>query len=72
MKHEAMTQAAKAGPAVIGAGITLSDISTMVTIGVGLATLLYVLAQLGYLIWKWRRQMRDPNPEFSGSTEKGA
>jgi len=71
MKHETLEQVAKAGPALVGAGITLSDISTMVTIGVGLATLVYILAQLGYLVWKWRRQMKRGELENSETMEKG-
>lgn len=67
MRHETLEQVGKAVPAVVGTGITLSDISTMVTIGVGIATLLYVLAQLAYLLWKWRRQVTKASVEASES-----
>lgn len=52
MDHEFKIQTAKATPAVAGAvfsGVTLNETVAIVTI-------IYVLLQIGYLIWKWRRE----------------
>lgn len=66
MKQDTAEQIGKAIPAVVGAGITLSDVSTIVTITVGILTGIYVLAQLCFLLWKWyrlwRREMVGENP----------
>lgn len=59
MQAETIKQIEKAIPAVVGAGITLSDVSTVVAISVGIATVFYVLAQLSYLLWKWRKEWRE-------------
>ena len=40
-------------PALFGAGVTLAQISTVVTIFVGLATLIYMLVQTVVLLRKW-------------------
>jgi len=55
MKQDTTEQLAKAIPAVVGAGITLSDVSTMVAIVAGLLTSFYVVVQIAFLIWKWHR-----------------
>lgn len=59
MQQDTADQVLKAIPAVVGAGITLSDVSTVVAISVGIATVLYVLAQLSYLLWKWRKEWKE-------------
>ena len=54
MKHETSIETAKAVPAVVGAtiaGLTLNEI-------VALVTILYVLLQSAFLIWKWHRQAK--------------
>ncbi len=52
MKAETTIETAKAVPAVGGAmlySFTLNE-------AVALATLIYIVLQVGYLIWKWRRE----------------
>ncbi len=53
MKPEITAEAIKAAPpiALFGVGLTLNDI-------VASATLIYIALQVGYLIWKWRRELR--------------
>lgn len=56
MNTEIITEAAKAAPPVtvtataIAAGWSLNNI-------IGVATLVYIVLQAGYLIWKWRRDV---------------
>lgn len=52
MKIETTVESAKAAPAIIGA--TLSAV-TMNELVAG-ATLVYILLQAAYLIWKWRKE----------------
>lgn len=49
MKHETVEQTAKALPAVVGATYSTITLNELVAV----ATLLYVLAQLGFLLYKW-------------------
>jgi heme/copper-type cytochrome/quinol oxidase subunit 2 len=67
MKQEFVTQAKLAGTAATGAGaatglnqaaerFSLNDWATIASISVSCVTLIFVIAQLAYLIWKWRRQ----------------
>ena len=55
MKTEITSEAAKAIPplaiTVMAHTITLNDV-------VLLGTILYLAVQIGYLIWKWRRDVR--------------
>jgi len=58
MKQEVTQQVEKAVPAVVGTAITVADVNTYVTIGVGLATLVYVLYQTYVLHWKFQEAKR--------------
>jgi len=52
MKHDTIIESAKAVPAVGGAvysAITLND-------AVMIATLIYIILQAAYLIWKWHKE----------------
>jgi hypothetical protein len=54
IKTEAAQQVAKATPAVAGAtiaGLTLNE-------WVAIATITYIVLQAGYLLWKWRRELK--------------
>lgn len=54
LKHETLEQAAKAVPAVGGAavaGITLNE-------WVAIVTIIYVLVQTAFLIWKWHKEAK--------------
>lgn len=55
MRLEFQTETAKAVPAVVGtiwSGVTLNQM-------VATATLIYVVVQIAYLVWKWRREIKD-------------
>ena len=73
MKQEVTQQVEKAVPAVIGTAITVADVNTYVTIGVGLATLVYVLYQTYVLHWKFQeakrrlKEHKEQNPLDSDS-----
>lgn len=58
MKTEVTQQVEKAVPAVVGTAITVADVNTYVTIGVGLATIVYVLYQTYVLHWKFQEAKR--------------
>ena len=52
--HEFKVQSVKAAPAVAGAifsGVTLNETVAIVTI-------IYVVLQILYLIWKWHREIK--------------
>ena len=54
MRHDVQLEIAKSSPAIAGAAwysITLNE-------GVAIVTIVYILVQLAYLIWKWRREAR--------------
>jgi hypothetical protein len=53
MKPDTHEQAVKLVPAVAGIGVTLADISTIITILAGICTILYILVQMAFLIRKW-------------------
>lgn len=55
MKTEIADQIGKSTLALSGLGLTwsLQDVSTLAAICVGVATTLYVLVQLGFLVRKW-------------------
>ena len=55
MKDDVADQVARAIPAVAGMGVTwsLQDVSLLMSIIVGLATVVYVLAQLAFLLRRW-------------------
>lgn len=56
MKTETTIETAKAIPAVGGAMIATITLNEMVA----LATLVYIILQAAYLLWKWRREaVRD-------------
>ena len=61
MKDTTIDQINRGAPAVAGviATLTLSDISLIVGICVGVLTGVYVIAQLLYLLWKWRKESKD-------------
>lgn len=52
-KSDMVVDIARLVPALFGAGVTLAQISTVVTIFVGLATLIYMLVQTVVLLRKW-------------------
>lgn len=55
MRLEFQAETIKATPAIAGtilSGLTLNEM-------VATATLIYVLVQIAYLIWKWRREIKD-------------
>ena len=52
-KSDIVVDIARLVPALFGAGVTLAQISTVVTIFVGLATLIYMLVQTVILLRKW-------------------
>lgn len=54
MKHETIIESGKTVPALVGAtiaGYTLNEV-------VALVTIIYILLQAAFLIWKWRRQAK--------------
>jgi len=62
LNSEIASEAAKAAPpamittiAAVG-GLSLNNI-------IGIATLVYIVLQAGYLIWKWRRDIRRERVE---------
>lgn len=57
MNTEVVQEAAKSAPPVV---VTLGAIFSGVTINhvMGVVTIIYVALQAGYLVWKWRRDMR--------------
>lgn len=58
MKQEIAQETAKSAPAVIVtgwawmSGLTLTDL-------VAVATLVYIVLQAGYLVWKWIKEARS-------------
>jgi hypothetical protein len=58
MNTEIISEAAKAAPPVtvtataIAAGWSLNNV-------IGVATLIYIALQAGYLVWKWRRDVKQ-------------
>lgn len=52
-KSDMVVDIARLVPALFGAGVTLAQISTVVTIFVGLATLIYMQVQTVILLRKW-------------------
>ena len=53
VKSDMAVDIARLVPALFGAGVTLAQISAVVTIFVGLATLIYMLVQTVILLRKW-------------------
>ena len=53
VKSDMAIDIARLVPALFGAGVTLAQISTVITIFVGLATLIYMLVQTVVLLRKW-------------------
>lgn len=54
MKQETIIEAARATPAIVGAAtatVTLNDM-------VALVTIVYVLMQAAYLVYKWRNEVK--------------
>lgn len=59
MKETVQIETIKAAPAMLGAflyGLTLNEL-------VALATLGYIVLQAAYLVWKWRREIKDRNSQ---------
>lgn len=54
LRQETTIETVKAAPAIFGAGVSAVTLNEAVAI----ATLLYILLQAAYLIWKWRREAR--------------
>lgn len=48
----------KSAPGAAGTAGTALTGDVMLSVLVGLATLLFVLLQIAYLIWKWRRNSK--------------
>jgi len=58
MNPEIVSQAAKAAPpVVVSTAAFLGDFSLNNAIGV--LTMLYLVLQVGYLLWKWRTERED-------------
>jgi hypothetical protein len=55
MKQDTVEQTAKAIPAVVGTAYSTVTLNELVAV----ATLLYVLAQLGFLLYKWYWAHKD-------------
>lgn len=62
VQHEVAQESLKATPAIAGAVTMSLTADQWTTIVVGLVTGVYVIAQLAYLIWKWRREARQKEP----------
>lgn len=54
LRHETAIETAKAIPALFGAGFSAVTLNEAVAV----VTLIYILLQVAYLIWKWRREAR--------------
>lgn len=54
MKHETAVQTVNAVPAITGGVMYTVTLNHMI----GVATLLYILLQGAYLIWKWIREAK--------------
>ncbi len=62
MKQDIVTNSKLAGAAIAGSGTAtglnhwnLDDWATVASISVSCATFIFVVAQLAFLIWKWRQ-----------------
>lgn len=66
MNGEILSEVAKSTPpAAVVATATVSGLSLNNVIGI--ATLIYIVLQAGYLIWKWRRDVRRDREQRSAS-----
>lgn len=55
LANEATVGALKAGAGAGAAAWNLADGQIAMSIAVGAVTVIYMVAQLAYLFWKWRR-----------------
>lgn len=68
LNHEAVSEAIKAAPPItvtvtaLASGLSLNNI-------IGIATLAYIVLQAGYLIWKWRREVKEYREANSRAAE---
>lgn len=68
LNAEIASEAAKAAPpamittiAAVG-GLSLNNV-------IGIATLVYIVLQAGYLVWKWRRDWKRDRADRMGAAE---
>lgn len=52
MRTATAIETAKAAPAVVGTSISILTLNEAVAV----VTLIYILLQMAYLIWKWRKE----------------
>jgi len=58
MNPDITTQAAKSAPPVVVSLIAFAAELSLNNV-IGAVTLLYLVLQVGYLIWKWRNERKD-------------
>ena len=59
VKHDAIEQTIKAVPAVAGATIASFTLNEWVAI----ATLVYIIIQTAFLLWRWYREIKKDREE---------
>ena len=55
LSHEFQVETLKAAPALVGAGFAGYTLNEWVAI----VTIIYILLQAAYLLWKWRREAKS-------------
>lgn len=70
MRDDLIVQVKASAPVVAGAGLTwgLQEWSQLISIGVGLATLLFIIAQAAYLLRRWYQ--REKHGWFNSAIDK--
>lgn len=58
LANEATVGALKAGAGAGAAAWNAADGQIAMSIAVGAATVIYLVIQVGYLVWKWRRNSK--------------
>jgi hypothetical protein len=58
LANEATVGALKAGAGAGAAAWNVADGQIAMSIAVGAATVIYLVIQVGYLVWKWRRNSK--------------
>lgn len=58
LANEATVGALKAGAGAGAAAWNAADGQVAMSIAVGAVTVLYLVVQVGYLVWKWRRNSK--------------
>lgn len=66
----AAAEAARAAPPVAVAAVAVAEGITINHV-VGVATLLYIALQALYLVWRWRREARNPASGRGGECRTG-